>query len=63
MRSIQMRFTLASGFWPDRDEIRDQWQAERSFVPEMPRSRSEMLIRGWDRAVRAVISQAGDRIF
>ena len=52
---------LASGFWSDRDEIRDQWQAERSFVPEMPRSRSEMLIRGWDRAVRAVISVAGDR--
>lgn len=52
---------LASGFWSGRDEIKEQWQAERRFVPEMPQSRSDTLIRGWDRAVRAVISMAGDR--
>ncbi len=52
---------LASGFWSGRDEIREQWQAERRFVPEMPQSRSEMLISEWNRAVRAVISMAGDQ--
>lgn len=52
---------LATGFWSCRDEIREQWQTERRFVPEMPRSGAEILIRGWDRAVKAVISLAGDQ--
>jgi len=52
---------LASGFWSCRDELMEQWQTQKRFVPGMPYSRSEMLVRGWDNAVKAVISLAADQ--
>jgi glycerol kinase len=43
---------LAVGYWNDVDEVRDRWQAERRFIPQMPATQRESLRRGWADAVR-----------
>jgi glycerol kinase len=44
---------LATGYWKNIDEISKQWQIDRTFVPVMPHERTELLIRGWKRAIKA----------
>lgn len=43
---------LAVGYWNSIDEVRDRWQAERRFTPQMPAEERESLRRGWAEAVR-----------
>ena len=43
---------LAVGYWNGVEEVRDRWQAERRFVPQMPAALRESLRRGWAEAVR-----------
>ena len=49
---------LAVGYWKDRDEIRENWKAERDFAPEMPEEERKKLIKGWKRAVRCALAWA-----
>jgi glycerol kinase len=42
---------LAVGFWDGTDALEEQWQAERTFEPDMPRDRVEERVAGWRRAV------------
>ncbi len=44
---------LATGYWKNIDELSKQWQIDRTFVPVMPHHRTESLIRGWKRAIKA----------
>ncbi|CAD5371885.1 glycerol kinase [Rubrivivax sp. A210] len=43
---------LSCGVWRDLDELSEQWQVERRFLPTMARERAAELMAGWDRAVR-----------
>lgn len=47
---------LASGFWSDIDEIRGQWQVERTFFPSRTHNDVKSLISGWHNAVDRVLS-------
>ena len=51
---------LATGFWGSQDDIRNYWQAERTFSPAMPAEQRDELTAGWKRAVAAAIAWAGD---
>jgi glycerol kinase len=42
---------LAVGYWRDRAEIGQLWQAERTFTPAMERDRATELRRHWSRAL------------
>jgi len=44
---------LATGFWKDRDEIRQVWRLEKSFEPNMDDSLRNTLYSGWKKAVQA----------
>ncbi len=44
---------LATGYWKDMDEIKKQWQLDKTFIPGMPAETTSLLIKGWKRAVRA----------
>ncbi len=46
---------LGVGFWESRDQIAQQRQVERTFVPEMGAERREKLYAGWKRAVEATL--------
>jgi glycerol kinase len=43
---------LSCGVWRDLDELAGHWQAERRFLPTMPRERAQELMANWDHAVR-----------
>jgi glycerol kinase len=42
---------LAVGYWKDRDEIAQNWAADRRFTPEMAPDRREEFFAAWRRAV------------
>ncbi len=45
---------LGTGFWSDREEIREAWKLERRFEPGMSEDERESLYSGWQEAVRRV---------
>jgi glycerol kinase len=51
---------LAVKYWNSMDDIKKQWQIDKTFVPVMPAEETESLIKGWHRAVRAAESWASD---
>jgi glycerol kinase len=42
---------LAVGYWQDADALASQWQAERTFEPEMDGARAQELMAGWRKAI------------
>jgi glycerol kinase len=52
---------LAVGYWKDIDQIREQWQADRTFTPEIGEAESIRLSAGWKRAVRSALAWADDK--
>jgi glycerol kinase len=42
---------LATGFWKDVDDIKNQWQEEKSFGPKMEAEKVQTLTKNWRRAV------------
>jgi glycerol kinase len=42
---------LAVGYWTSREEIAQNWAADRRFLPRMEPARREELFAGWRRAV------------
>ena len=47
---------LAVGYWSSVDEIKSQWQAERTFKPEAPEEKVKALKEGWADAIRRTIN-------
>lgn len=47
---------LAVGFWDSIDTVKQQWQQERTFSPEMPQEKVEALKAGWKDAVGRTLS-------
>lgn len=43
---------LAVGFWRDPQELRTHWRVDKTWEPEMDRTESERLYRGWQKAVQ-----------
>lgn len=44
---------LATGFWSSRDEIKDLWEKDATFQPDMDEELREDLYYGWQNAVEA----------
>jgi glycerol kinase len=44
---------LAVGYWKSRDDIRNNWQLERQFKPNMNKNDQRRLYKGWQLAVKA----------
>ena len=51
---------LAVNYWSNISEIRQQWQIDRTFSPQIEESETHSLIKGWHRAVRAAEVWAND---
>jgi len=52
---------LAVGYWSGIDEIRNQWQIDRRFSPEMESGEREGLLQGWERAINATLAWSDGR--
>ncbi len=44
---------IAVKYWNGVDDIKKQWQIDKTFVPLMPAEETGSLIRGWNRAIKA----------
>jgi glycerol kinase len=49
---------LAVGYWKNVEDIQQQWQVDKEFLPLMNDERRKELIDGWHRAVKASIAWA-----
>ncbi len=49
---------LAVHYWENLDDMQQQWQVDKKFVPEMETGRRTELLNGWQRAVRSSIAWA-----
>jgi glycerol kinase len=52
---------LAIGFWQDLNDIQEQWQVDRRFIPIMDKRKTDEMLKGWQRAIKAAISWAEDK--
>ncbi|MDD6212777.1 MAG: glycerol kinase GlpK [Clostridiales bacterium] len=52
---------LAVEYWKGKDEIRNNWQCERVFEPQMEEAERQKKLHGWDRAVRCALIWADDK--
>ena len=43
---------LATGFWTDLEDIRNNWALDRVFTPEMEAAKQQQLLKGWHKAVK-----------
>jgi len=49
---------LAVGYWKNMDDIKEQWQINKKFSPQMEKEQVQTLLHGWQRAVNAAIAWA-----
>lgn len=47
---------LAVGFWKDIDEIKSQWQVERTFNPVPENEEIENAKKGWQDAIQRTLT-------
>ncbi|HEV9037767.1 MAG TPA: glycerol kinase GlpK [Puia sp.] len=47
---------LGTGYWSSLDDIRKQWAEDRRFTPAMDTTKTQPLLKGWQRAVKAAIA-------
>jgi len=51
---------LAVNYWSNIREVKQQWQMDRTFSPQIEESETHSLIKGWYRAVNAAKAWADD---
>jgi glycerol kinase len=51
---------LAVGYWKNIGEIQKQWQVDKAFTPSMNEEKRNLLLGGWQRAVRGAIAWANE---
>ncbi len=51
---------LAVKYWESRDDIRQNWQIDRSYEPNMEESHRKEIVEGWHKAVRYSFGWAKD---
>ncbi|MDI9355948.1 MAG: glycerol kinase GlpK [Chitinophagaceae bacterium] len=49
---------LAVHFWKDREEIKELWDSEKTFIPNISREKREKLLYGWEKAIQSTIQWA-----
>ncbi|WP_226655411.1 glycerol kinase GlpK [Pseudalkalibacillus hwajinpoensis] len=47
---------LATGYWKDKEEIKQQWMIDKTFDPKMKEDEREELYGGWKKAVHATMA-------
>ena len=51
---------LATGYWDSVDELRDNWQVDREFEPEMENEKADEMYSRWDDAIEQASDWARD---
>ncbi|MBF2708955.1 glycerol kinase GlpK [Flavobacterium soyangense] len=51
---------LAIGYWKSIDDLQEQWSVDRVFLPEMPQTEVEKLVKNWNKAVGRTVNWIKD---
>ncbi len=51
---------LAVGYWKSKEDIKQNWQKDKQFVPSIDGEKRRALLKGWRRAVRCAIYWANE---
>jgi glycerol kinase len=51
---------LAVNYWSDIKEVKQQWQIDRTFSPQIKAAETHANLKGWQRAVNAAKVWADD---
>lgn len=51
---------LATGYYKNKEEIRENWRLGKIFEPSMDKEKREGLLKGWKRAVRCTIAYSSE---
>lgn len=51
---------LATGYWKDRAEIKENWLLGKTFTPAMEAEKRDALLKGWKKAVKCALVWAED---
>jgi glycerol kinase len=51
---------LAVGYWETQEELRDNWQVDREFSPEVDTDESDQMYDRWDDAIERSLGWARD---
>jgi glycerol kinase len=51
---------LAVGYWKDKNEIKENWQLEKKFEPQMTVEQADACKKGWAKAVRTALYWASE---
>lgn len=43
---------LAVGYWASKDEVLENWSIDKTFVPVIEEKKRDMMIKGWNKAVK-----------
>ena len=46
--------------WKDKEEIRANWQLQRSFMPSIGETKRKQKLKGWKKAIRCALFWAND---
>lgn len=49
---------LAVGYWKNLNELRDNWKAQKQWIPNMPEAKRNHLYSGWKKAVERTLNWA-----
>jgi glycerol kinase len=52
---------LAVRYWKNRDDLKDQWQLDRQFEPQMTSDETTLLVKEWHQAVKAAEAWASEQ--
>jgi glycerol kinase len=47
---------LQIGVYKSLEDISNNWQVDRSFIPKMKSNERKKLINGWDKAIKKTLS-------
>ena len=47
---------LAIGYWSSREEIKENWGVQNTFLPNMQTEKRTELLKGWEKAVRCALA-------
>ena len=51
---------LAVGYWKNKEEVINNWETDRIFVPEIGEEERTKRLRGWKKAVKCTYGWAAD---
>ena len=52
---------LATGYWSNLDDLRQNWGVDRTWEPRMPAAQRDELYRNWKRAVERSFAWVEER--